>query len=128
MAAPRGTPSPSARGGSSRAIGAEAERRAAEFLRRRGFVVLAANYTCKGGELDLVCDDGGTVVFVEVRARRGAEFGAPEETISALKRRRVVLAARHWLARNGGEARACRFDVVAIEGDAIRHLPDAFGV
>lgn len=110
----------------SRALGAKAEQRAAEFLRRRGYAVLDQNFTCKGGELDLVCDHAGTVVFVEVRARKDDRHGAPEETISALKRRRVVLAARHWLARHGGEDRLCRFNVIAIEGDAIRHLPDAF--
>ncbi len=110
----------------SRALGALAEQRAAEFLRRRGFKVLDQNFTCKGGELDLVCDDAGTVVFVEVRARKDARFGTPEETITPLKQRRVVLAARHWLARHGGEDRLCRFDVIAIEGDAIRHLPNAF--
>ncbi|HZS38211.1 MAG TPA: YraN family protein [Polyangia bacterium] len=109
----------------SRAAGAEAERRAEQFLTRLGFRILDRNFTCKGGELDLVCDDDGTLVFVEVRARKHGDFGTPEETISATKRRRLVLAARHYLVKLG-EERACRFDVVAIEGDEVRHLRDAF--
>jgi putative endonuclease len=109
----------------SRAAGAEAERRAAEYLAERGFRILDRNFTCKGGELDLVCDDGGTLVFVEVRARKDGDHGAPEETIGATKRRRLVLAARHYLAKLGAEP-ACRFDVVAIEGETVRHLRDAF--
>ena len=110
----------------SRAAGAQAERRAEELLTRLGFQVLERNYTCKGGELDLVCDDDGTLVFVEVRARRSGDFGAPEETISATKRRRLIHAARHYLMVRTHEERACRFDVVAIEGDDVRHLRDAF--
>ncbi|SRR5258706_14958061 len=111
----------------SRAAGAAAEALVAEWLRARGWRILARNFTCKGGELDLVCDEAGTVVFVEVRARRSADYGAPEETVGAVKRKRVVLAARHWLARHGGEDRACRFDVIAVEDGRITHLPDAFG-
>src|SRR5439155_9219601 len=110
----------------SRAAGAEAERRAEEFLTAIGFQVLERNYTCKGGELDLVCDDGGTLVFVEVRARRRGDWGTPEETISATKRRRLLHAARHYLMIRCYEERACRFDVVAIEGGELRHHQNAF--
>jgi putative endonuclease len=109
----------------SRAVGAVAERLAADYLLGLGFTLLATNYACKGGEIDLVCDDSGTLVFVEVRARKGHRFGSPEETVVPVKRRRLILAARHYLARHG-EERACRFDVVAIEGDRITHIPNAF--
>ena len=109
----------------SRAAGLDAERRAAAYLERLGFRLLETNYTCKGGELDLVCDDAGTLVFVEVRARTSADHGTPEETIGATKRRRIVLAARHYLLKLDREP-PCRFDVVAIEGETLRHLRDAF--
>ncbi len=109
----------------SRAAGAEAERRAAEYLVSRGFRCLDRNFSCTGGELDLVCDDAGTLVFVEVRARKSDDHGAPEETIGATKRRRLVLAARHYLMRMEREP-PCRFDVVAIEGETLRHLRNAF--
>src|SRR5437667_8288049 len=102
----------------SRALGAEAERAAAAWLARRGITVVESNYTCRGGELDLVCDDRGTLVFVEVRARADARHGTPAETVGAIKRQRLVLAARHYLQRRRIEERACRFDVVCIEAAA----------
>jgi putative endonuclease len=112
---------------SSRAVGARFEELAAEHLRRRGFRIVETNYTCRGGEIDLVCDDAGTLVFVEVRARRDDRHGAPEETIGSIKRKRLVHAARTYLARRrGGDDCACRFDVVAIEGSTVTHIADAF--
>ena len=111
-----------------RAVGAQFETLVAKWLRSRGWRVLDRNFTCKGGELDLVCDDAGTTVFVEVRARANARYGTPAETVGAIKRQRLVLAARHWLHRHGGEDHACRFDVVAVEDGTITHLADAFDV
>jgi putative endonuclease len=113
---------------STRAVGDRYERLAAQFLESQGFRIVAANVVFRGGELDLVCDDAGTIVFVEVRSRSVARFGAPEETVGAVKQRRVVHAARQWLARNGGEEQACRFDVIAItvEDGTIAHYRDAF--
>ena len=69
----------------SRALGADAEARAAEFLQRKGYRVVDRNWTCRGGELDLVCLDGDTLVFVEVRARANARHGSPLETVVGLK-------------------------------------------
>ena len=110
----------------SRALGAQAEARAAQLLQRKGYRIVARNWCCRGGELDLVCDDRGTLVFVEVRARASADHGTPFETVGDVKRRRLVHAARMYLAtRVEGEV-ACRFDVVAIMGDAVEHLEDAF--
>lgn len=113
----------------SRAVGDAFEKLAADYLTQHGFRVLHANYTCKGGELDLVCDDHGTLVFVEVRSRASDENGAPEETISPLKRRRIIFAARHYLATQlRGDEPACRFDVVAICGHTVTHFENAFEV
>jgi len=110
----------------SRVAGFSFEERAANWLRQIGFQILERNYTVKGGEIDLVCDDAGTLVFVEVRARRDNDHGSPSETISATKRSRIVHAARMYLVERQIEDRACRFDVIAIEGDSITHLADAF--
>jgi putative endonuclease len=114
----------------SRAAGADAERLAAAYLERRGLTILETNWTCKGGELDLVCDDGGTLVFVEVRARRDDRHGSALETVGALKRRRLVHAARNYLMRRRIGERACRFDVIAIEGGGpsptVTHIENAF--
>ena len=112
---------------STRAVGAAAEARAAQFLLQKGFRIVARNWCCKGGEIDLVCDDHGTLVFVEVRARADARHGAPVETVRDLKRRRLVHAAEMYLMKRQGAAVACRFDIVALTGDdVIEHYVDAF--
>lgn len=115
----------------SRAIGAVAETRAAEFLQDKGYRVVDRNWTCRGGEIDLVCLDGeGTLVFVEVRARADARHGTPLETVVDLKRRRLIRAAQIYVHVKGQAERACRFDVVSLtgagSGAAIEHVEDAF--
>lgn len=111
----------------SRAIGNVAEARAADHLQKKGYRVLARNWCCRGGEIDLVCDDDGTLVFVEVRARKDARHGTPAETVNDGKRRRLILAARKYLAQHAIEDRPCRFDVVALLGETeIEHYEDAF--
>ena len=101
------------------AKGRDGEDEAARFLAGHGLALLARNVRVGGGELDLVAEDGGTVVFVEVKWRRDASRGAPAEAVTSLKRRRLLSAARAWLAQNpAGAGREVRFDVVAIEGDA----------
>ena len=103
-----------------------AERRAAEFLQHKGYRVLDRNWTCRGGEIDLVCNDGDTLVFVEVRARSSTSHGTPLETVVDGKRRRLIRAAEIYLHVKQLSDRACRFDVVAIVGDDIEHVEDAF--
>jgi putative endonuclease len=115
----------------SRALGAEAEARAAEFLQRKGYRIVDRNWTCRGGEIDLVCLDGdGTIVFVEVRARASTRHGTPLETVVDGKRRRLVRAAAIYLHMKQREDAACRFDVVALvgvgAGETIEHVEDAF--
>ena len=85
-------------GDSRRARGAHIEALAAAFLRERGLLPVAANANARGGELDLVMRDGETLVFVEVRYRRDARFGGGAASVDAGKRRRIVLAAEHFLA------------------------------
>jgi len=99
--------------------GRDGEDEAARFLESHGLSLLARNVRVGGGELDLVAEDGGTVVFVEVKWRRDASRGAPAEAVTPLKRRKLLSAARGWLAENPSSApREVRFDVVAIEGGA----------
>lgn len=105
--------------------GARAEREAAEFLAARGFRILERNFRCPFGEIDLVARDGATVVFVEVRYRSSDRFGAPAETVGALKRRRLIRAAQAFAQSRGLDA-AQRFDVVALTPSGATHIPDAF--
>lgn len=112
------------------ARGREAEDLAAAFLARRGARVLARNHRGARGEVDLVCEDGEVLCFVEVRSRTSEAQGGPEETVGTAKARRVVAAATDWAVRNGGLDRAIRFDVVAVTfGDGaprVEHFPAAF--
>lgn len=107
------------------AKGAEAEALAARFLAERGLRVAGRNFRVRGGEIDLVCQDGGTTVFVEVRLRSRADFGGAAASITAAKQAKIVMAARHWLARHG--ERPCRFDAVLLDGKGgIEWIRDAF--
>jgi putative endonuclease len=129
---PRKDPSPSdsrqnARGPSRRSIlAADGERVAAEFLERRGLVIVERNFRCPAGEIDLVVLDGETLVFVEVKLRH-PPFD-PLEAVDDRKRRQVTRAAFDFLLRRGMLGRAARFDVIAVEAGtlACTHVPDAF--
>jgi len=104
--------------------GREAEAQAADFLARRGLKVLARNYRCRGGEIDLVCLDGAILVFVEVRLRTNRDFGGAAASITPSKQRRIVLAAHHFLA--GKPLPTCRFDAVLLDGAGIDWIRNAF--
>lgn len=94
--------------------GAAAEALAARFLQERGLDVVARNYRCRGGEIDLIARDGATLVFVEVRLRSGNAFGGAAASITAGKRRRLAFAARHYLGRLKAEP-PCRFDAILLD-------------
>ena len=104
--------------------GREAEALAARHLEGCGLRVVERNFRIRGGEIDLICRDGRTLVFVEVRLRSRGDFGGAGASITAGKRRRIVLAAQHYLA---GKADCdCRFDCVLIDGEQLEWLPNAF--
>ena len=108
--------------------GGAAEEIAARYLVRHGLAILARNYRCRGGEIDLVARDGDTLVFVEVRLRRSQRFGGAGASVDARKQSRVVVAARHYLADRGDVP--CRCDVVALDAldpARIEWIRDAFG-
>lgn len=117
----RRTPGPSAGTTRTRAqqLGDAGEAAALAFLVAQGCRPQARNVRFKGGELDLVMLDGDTLVFVEVRRRGRADFGDALDSVDARKAHKLVLAARLYLQREPRHAqRACRFDVVAFDGDA----------
>jgi len=107
--------------------GASAEALAAEFLQSQGLRILDRNYRCRFGEIDLVAESGQTLIFVEVKARKSEGFGGAAESVTASKRRRIVAAARHYLAASG--ERSARFDVVLVRGEPpkLEWIADAFG-
>ena len=96
------------------AIGAYGERLASRHLEDQGLVVLARNWRCADGEIDLILADGKDVVFCEVKTRRSSVFGSPAEAVGPAKVRRLRRLAARWLAENRVGARDVRFDVVAV--------------
>lgn len=109
--------------------GAAAERLAAEWLEARGLQVIARNVRYRGGEIDLICRDRESLVFVEVRQRSNTRFGGAAASITASKIARIVMAARLYLAANPTHARRpARFDCVLCgpNGEVEQWLRDAF--
>lgn len=111
--------------------GDAAESAACAKLQAAGCRILARNVRYREGEIDIVADDRGTLVFVEVRMRRSDRFGGAAASIDAFKRRRLVRAAQHFLLQHfaaGSRQPPCRFDVITADGDGIRDwIRDAFG-
>lgn len=106
--------------------GDAAERRALDHLQHQGLRLLASNYHCRAGEIDLVMRDHDYLVFVEVRQRSNPRFGGPLASVDAAKQRRLVATAQHYLQSTGTDAPA-RFDVVAIDADnRLEWVRDAF--
>lgn len=109
-------------------FGVDAEAMAAAFLEKRGLAIVARNYRCRLGEIDLVARDGATTVFVEVRKRASSAFGGAVESITTAKRRKLLKAARHYISRLPTTPQ-CRFDALLIQGEPprIEWIRDAFG-
>ena len=104
-------------------VGKNAEQTAAIFLQNQGLRIIAQNYHCRRGEIDIIAEDGGTLVFVEVRQRRKLPDAA--ESINARKQAKLTAAAAHYLAR--GDSRPCRFDAVLVDSrNEVRWLQAAF--
>jgi putative endonuclease len=111
---------------SNAARGAWGERLAATHYRRLGYTVLARNWRCPIGELDLVLQRDDLFVFSEVKTRRDDSFGPPAAAVGAGKQRRIRLLAYEWLRTNDVYAIRIRFDVVAITGVKVHLIEDAF--
>ncbi len=110
--------------------GDEAEAGALDLLRQRGLRLVERNYRCRLGELDLVMLDGDTLVVIEVRRRSRGDYGSAAESIDRHKQQRLLRATQHLLTQRPRlAARACRFDVVAFNGDdKPQWIRDAFRV
>ena len=109
-----------------RALGADGEERAAAWYEANGYTVVARNWRCRDGELDLVVCRGRTLVFVEVKARRTDRFGIPAEAVTPAKQRRLRGLAARYLEDTGTRADSLRFDVVAILAGRLEVIEAAF--
>jgi putative endonuclease len=125
--------SPPPESGGNKGTGELGEEVAAEFMTARGYRILERNFRCKGGEVDIIARDPGdrSLVFIEVKARRGLSYGVPQLAVTPFKQRQISKAALTWLAKNRLHDQNARFDVLAIllhtDGQhAIDHIKNAF--
>jgi putative endonuclease len=109
-----------------RVLGAEGEAAAAAWYEARGYDIVARNWRCREGELDLVVRRGRQLVFVEVKTRTTDRFGVPAEAVTPAKQRRLRGLAMRYLADTGTRAGDLRFDVVAILAGDIDVIEAAF--
>lgn len=117
----------------SRAIGKIQEDIACAYLQEKGLKLLNRNFSCKQGEIDLIMQEGRSIVFVEVRYRKNNHYGTGAETISVLKQKKLILAAQIFLSyKRWHNTYPCRFDVLSItkdtqrSGSSIQWIRDAF--
>ena len=117
---------------SPKEVGAKGEKLAAKFLKRKGYKVIQRNYKCKLGEIDIVAEHNGTIVFVEVKTRQTQEFGSPQSSVTATKRGQISRVALSYIRDKKLVDQACRFDVIGItfppesRKPEIEHIENAF--
>jgi putative endonuclease len=112
-------------------LGAQGEALAEAYLTQAGYEIIAKNWRCRDGELDLIARQAEMLVFVEVRTRRGSRLGTPEESITLAKQARLINLAHTYLADHAQPDDPWRIDVIAIvlnqrhELERLDHIPAA---
>ena len=112
-------------------LGAQGEERAGAYLTAHGYEICERNYRIRSGEIDIIADDHGTLVFVEVKTRSGTSYGTPAEAVDFRKRKKIIQTAYRYLRQRQIDNRPCRFDVIevyAVSGSdwPVRHIKGAF--
>ncbi|HID94221.1 MAG TPA: YraN family protein [bacterium (Candidatus Stahlbacteria)] len=114
-----------------RKVGVGGEHKAAHYLEEKGYVILERNYRTRKGEIDIICEKNGTLIFVEVKTRTAKSFGEPSEAINPHKVKKIIEVAEDYASRKGLLG-ICdtRFDVISIsyseDKESIEHIKDAF--
>ena len=106
--------------------GHAAEKAAVALLRSKGYKIVATNYRCAEGELDIIAKDGAELVFVEVRSRSSSRFGDAFDAVGPAKQRQVIRVAQAYLSREQPCFETSRFDVVGVTNGVADHIVDAF--
>lgn len=107
-------------------LGRLGEKKAEEYLRKRGYKILALNFKTHIGEIDIVAKYDGVIVFVEVKTRKNDAYGSPAEAVNRQKQQKYFKVATEYLKKNKLVDAECRFDVIEVEEDKINHIKDAF--
>lgn len=112
----------------NRKIGTKYEEKAAEYLKSKGYDIIERNFTCRQGEIDIIAKEGETLVFVEVKYRNSTRYGTPSEAVDTKKQYRIMTAAQYYIVKNRiSDDTQCRYDVIAILGNKIELIKNAFG-
>ena len=117
---------------SRKEVGTEGEKLAAKFLKRKGYRIIQRNYKCKLGEIDIIAEHDGTIIFVEVKTRQTQEFGSPQSSVTATKRGQISKVALFYIRAKRLVDQSCRFDVIGItfppgsRKPEIEHIENAF--
>jgi len=119
----------------SKLLGRWGEACAAGYLKKNGYNVIGMSYSCRYGEIDIICDDNKYIVFVEVKLRKNNKYGEAREFVSVAKQRKIILTAQTWLSLNPSMGKQPRFDVIEIyaadgvntKDPVINHIENAFG-
>ena len=110
-----------------RQTGSEYEGLAAKWLEGHGYQIVERNYRCRQGEIDLIAEKDGYLVFVEVKYRRDDKMGNPKEAVNRKKQKKISMTASYYLMRECGRMDIpCRFDVAAVLGEQIEVVKNAF--
>ncbi len=99
-------------------VGAQGERFAVKYLKKRGYKILGLNYRCHLGEIDIVASHKSVLVFIEVKTRSSDKFGPPQLAVTAAKQKKLAQLAMFYLIEQGINNQDCRFDVVAVRLDS----------
>ncbi len=110
-----------------RALGTEKEKLACDYLKKKGYHIVETNFFCRRGEIDIIAKDGEYLVFVEVKYRKNADFGGGLYAVSKDKIRKISQTAGYYmLCHNIATDMPVRFDVIAMDGENITHIANAF--
>ncbi len=111
-------------------VGKKGEELAADYLAKEGYRIVERNYRCVFGEIDIVAEEGNTLVFIEVKSRNSASYGEPKLAVGYRKQRKISTVALHYIEEKQKQGRSARFDVVSItlssSGHAIELIKNAF--
>lgn len=113
-------------------FGDRGEEVAAQYLEKRGCCILERQFRAKTGEIDIIAEERGTLLFIEVKTRHPTRFGAPAQAVGYTKRQRIFRTALLYMQKCNMEERSCRFDVLEVlvlgESYTVNHYENAFEV
>lgn len=110
-----------------RQLGSEKEKLAAEYLQKRGYEIVTCNYRCRQAEIDIIAKKEEYLIFIEVKYRKNKQYGGSLYAVSRAKQQKISYAARHYIAGHNIDLdHPMRFDVLAIDGEEIMHIKNAF--